>query len=290
MILGKARIALSQHIELNTTNTRFSQTFSFTIKEAWGALASLRYNFVPSCSSGCTASGGITSPLLNVGSSWSGTFTGYSVNAASTTSFSPNVTITLINPAGQPGGATTFTVNPDHPIRCDSQVGSYPGCVIPTVIPTLYISVAESGAAAHNILFAQTYLPDKWGKSKPLRRLADTGIQDTNRRAICDATFVPDPSVVGGDSCDEFAFAASYQSGNMLGVKGSSCAEIKPYIDQTTGTWMIAPAGRGWNGSERCVRGHVALADNTSVGSRLGSFTSAFRVLDYDEYWVSVID
>jgi hypothetical protein len=138
------------------------------------------------------------------------------------------------------------------------------------------------------IAFAQYYLPDGWGYAQPLRRLADDGLANTNRSIVC-AGFVPDPTVPGGDSCDEYAFAKTYQSGAMLGQTGAQCAEIKPYIDDVTGTWYIQLVNNV-TFTERCVRGHVTLADNTDVGGDLGRFTQQQRLLDFDPYWVNVVD
>jgi len=287
-VIGSLSFNASMNIELNTISLSFSQSLTVVVTTAWGVNNLSTIQYLARCTSSCTVSDSAVSPPLTVGSVWNTTLY-YQVSTTSQTSFNPQFQWRTVKPDGAVRTWGLNTVS-SRPIRCDRLVGANPGCVIPTIRPTMFVSVAEWGSAAQNILFAQTVLPDKWGKSTPLRRLADPAIQNTNRAAICDSTFVPDPTVVGGDSCDEFAFAATYQSGNLLGQTGSTCAEIRPYIDQVTGTWAIAPAGRGWNGTERCVRGHVTLAENTGVGGQLGRFTTAERLLDYDEYWLTVTD
>ncbi|MBE1488213.1 hypothetical protein [Plantactinospora soyae] len=120
-----------------------------------------------------------------------------------------------------------------------------------------------------------------------MRRLADESLQRTNRNIICDSTFVPRPAEVPEDSCDEFPFAATYESGAMLGLTGAQCAEVLPYIDDVTGTWDVRYL-KPVTGSERCVRGHVSLASNTDVGGDLGRLTTAQRLLDHEEYWIGI--
>lgn len=100
-------------------------------------------------------------------------------------------------------------------------------------------------------------------------------------------TFIPDARVVGGDSCDELPFAATGESGNRLGLTGPDCAEVRPFISDTTGRWVVAKYPRV-DDAERCIRGHVAGADNSDVGSRLGAFAQSQRLLDLDPYWLAV--
>jgi hypothetical protein len=171
--------------------------------------------------------------------------------------------------------------------RCDRLVSGAPGCVYPSVTPTMFIRISQSGAAAVNVQFAQSNLPDHWGRDQPLHRLVNQG---NNRDIICDSTFVNDPRVLPQDSCDEFAFASSYESGNLLGLRGSDCAEIRPYLDAATGTWVVEKI-KPMTYTERCLRGHVSLSENKSVGGVYSAFIqSDSRVLDYDAYWIEVLD
>jgi hypothetical protein len=104
-------------------------------------------------------------------------------------------------------------------------------------------------------------------------------------RFSASATFRPRPDVTD-DSCDEFAFAKSRQSGGYLGLTGKDCAEIIPRQNAQTGEWTYEPVR--FSGTERCLQAHVPLPQNQSVGGALGSMTSAERLLDNDQYYVSV--
>jgi hypothetical protein len=137
---------------------------------------------------------------------------------------------------------------------------------------------------AMTVLFAQVYLPDAWGYTKPLHREANDGKAAANRAAICDSTWVPDPTVAT-DSCDEYAFAATKESGGNVGLRGSDCADVKIAKD-ASGKWV--PTAYKYTGTERCVRAHVPTSENTAVGGELGRFTVANRLLDNDAYTVNV--
>jgi len=288
-VLGTADFLVSQSMQLETTSLTWIENAYVEAVDVSGAAVGVEIGLTASCSSACAASSSLSTPEPIL--------TGETLPAEITYTDAPggqdSTTVTYTLEAVQPG---TIPIQPivswpgpgDYPIRCDTLVGASPGCVIPAVTPTFFVSVAQSGASAIMIAFAQAYLPDSWGNAQPLRRLADDALAGTNRGIIC-AGFVPDPTVPGGDSCDEFPFAKTWESGAMLGQTGADCAEIKPYIDDVTGTWYIQLVNNV-TFTERCVRGHVTLADNTDVGGDLGRFTQQERLLDLDEYWLTVTD
>jgi hypothetical protein len=146
---------------------------------------------------------------------------------------------------------------------------------------------SQYGAAAAMILWSQVN-QGGWGLpflNPPLHRLADQTQAATNRAQICDSTFNPDPNVPN-DSCDEFPFAASYESGAMSGLTGVDCAEVEPVYDSVQGVWTVNVL----NGivDAGCTRGHVPLSQNTAVGGALGNFIVQNRILDGDPYTVQV--
>jgi hypothetical protein len=61
---------------------------------------------------------------------------------------------------------------------------------------------------------------------------------------------------------------------------------VRPFKDNN-GNWNVAQLR--YNGTERCVRGHVPLRANPDVGSALGNFTLDQRVMDGDKHWVQVV-
>ena len=138
------------------------------------------------------------------------------------------------------------------------------------------------------IQYAQSVLVDHRGRDTPMGRLPDDKIKDVNRRAMCkDGTWVADPRVQPQDSCDDFPFAGSWESGAMFGLTGASCAQVRPFIDPVSGRWVIGIYGT-ITYAERCIRGHVDLLDNDGVGGDLGRYAQAQRLLDRDSYYVIV--
>jgi hypothetical protein len=212
------------------------------------------------------------------------------------------------------GTAFFFTPPPPYPStidsdlglltgRCDSIISSTDTCVNQARIPTLSLSLSTYGAAAAIIEWAQSNLSAAWGLQgvgQPLTRLANMATRNANRAIICDSTFTNMGSTIGGDdgskdSCDEFPFAASYQSGALNGVtSGSQCAQVtateiaNPTGDLATDWNSVQPDGT-ITGNEACVRGHIPLALNKAVGGKYGGFIKSKRLLDRDQFWVAVI-
>ncbi|MET9832832.1 hypothetical protein ABZ078_26850 [Streptomyces sp. NPDC006385] len=89
---------------------------------------------------------------------------------------------------------------------------------------------------------------------------------------------------MANDSCDEFSFAATKQSGGQLGLTGADCAEIRPAYED--GQWWVYEYGSVTG--KRCTIGHVPLSENQSVGGSLSAFYQNQRVLSDDKFWMSV--
>jgi hypothetical protein len=183
--------------------------------------------------------------------------------------------------------------------RCDSAaVTGSAGCVDQYYTPTLSLSLAQYGAGAAMVQWAQVSLSPHWGLQgvgQPLTRLVNQG---NNRQIICDSTFANQGSAIGGndgdsDSCDEFPFAATYQSGALNGVtSGAQCAQLTAVQTGNSGNeaadWAsVTPVGTV-TGSEVCARSHNPLNLNTDVGGAYGRFIISQRLIDQDPFWVVV--
>ena len=118
------------------------------------------------------------------------------------------------------------------------------------------LSLARYGSSAAMIQWAQFNLSGAWGLQgvgAPLHRLTDSILSSNNREVICDSSFVANPAITAAlapyndtDSCDEYPFASSYESGAMVdGVTGAP----KPYVTtgancaQVTAVTRPGPAG-----------------------------------------------
>jgi hypothetical protein len=187
--------------------------------------------------------------------------------------------------------------NPTY-TRCDQIVGPPAGCVDTNSPGELQLpgSFGIAGAsAAQGVLWAENTLPGHPGlcnatptgcTGQMLTRLADKTTQDRNRYIMCQQKKYPWPILFTDDSCDEYTFAATYQSGPMSGVTNPNvqCNTIWPKWNG--GNWNIHVLYR--QAGNICVRAHVSEKDNSSVGGRLGSITLHQRLLDGDGYWVLV--
>jgi hypothetical protein len=289
-VMGTASLAISQDAELSATSTTWDEAIYVSITAVSGAVSTLEIGFTASCTSPCSMvqpSPWVGLQPIGQGQTLSGHVTYTDTPNPGPDSINPSYQLEVIQPGATPtqpylnwSSVTTW--------RCDNLVTSYAGCAIPAYTPTLGISFSQRGAAAATYDWAQINLPDHWGsssKNQPLHRLADSARQQTNRDIICDGTFVKDPAVVN-DSCDEFSFAATYESGAMFGLTGSQCAEIEPY--QQNGLWYFKDINTV-TGTERCVRSHVPLADNTGAGSDVAALTNTYRMLDHDPYWLAFV-
>ena len=204
-------------------------------------------------------------------------------------------TVTVIQPGATTTGAATWSA---PSLRCDNGVAisGSSGCVEPDFVPVLSVSQASSGASAVMILWAQTHLSAHWGlqgSGQPLRRLTSSTQQAGNRRVICNSTFVSGSTGVPNDSCDEFPFAATYESGALNGVtSGAQCAQVTAIRTASSGSvaaqWGNIGVIGSPTGNEKCVRGHIPVSLNSDAGGALGRFTIAQRLNDNDPYWLTV--
>jgi hypothetical protein len=123
--------------------------------------------------------------------------------------------------------------------------------VFPEFTPTLVLNEQSPPAPKHAefVADAQRKL-DKLGhpsSNRPLHRQADKEARDDNRSAACKG-FVPNGQ---GDSCDEYPYAATRESG--------------PGVSQV---------------------GHVPSGDNSNAGVQFSSFIRAVRLHDGDAFYV----
>jgi hypothetical protein len=139
--------------------------------------------------------------------------------------------------------------------------------------------------------------------------------QTANRNVICDGSFTPDaaitaalapysdltktPPYIETDSCDEYPFAGTYESGAMqTGANG----QPKPFVTTGADCWQGTAVQSGSSGIEpadwnvmlldstttttQCIRAHIPKKLNTNLGGAYGSFVQSNRLLDKEAFWV----
>jgi hypothetical protein len=287
-VLGEGFFLFNQSVTTSTNSDEVSEADSLTFSSATGAADQLgTVTFTGACGSACKSLTGTQSFTLAPGQVKTGISVSYLDNPAvgDQDLFDTSYTLSIL-PAGVTFlGAATWSTPDD--IRCDNQLQPRGvGCVIPAYVPDLALSVGTYGAAAMNVEYGEDFLPGTPGLlvSTPLTR-GNPALSQGNRDAVCDGTFNAIPSVVATDSCDEYPFASSQQSGAVLKLTGLDCLDIIPF--SSSGGWEPVFLNT-YTGGQRCLRGHVPLAQNQAVGTALSSFYTLQRMLAGDPYTVTV--
>jgi len=299
-VKGTAKFSYAQQLDFAPRSLQWTEADYARLDSVSGISKTNSLGWVTKCSGSCAPAKRTVFPVtpIKVHQTLHGTATFAGTPAKGTTgTLSAQPTVTVVDPVGKPE-AYPITLAKSLEARCDSQVAvsNTSGCVIPIYVPVFTVSLASSGASAAMIQWAQTNLSGHWGlqgSGQPLRRLASDSKARANRNRICDGSFVSGSTNVADDSCDEFPFAKTYESGNLNGVTaGSQCAQVTAIRTANAGTvaqqWAkISVIGKP-AASEKCVRGHIPLPLNTDVGGGLGRFAQAQRLIDNDEYWLAV--
>lgn len=295
---GSETYLISQDIRLSTRSSTITESVTFNYASAVGAPAGLPANvdWTSACAFPCEVSS-VPTIAFTLPVSLSKTFTvTFQDNPApqGLDTFGTSYSYVAL-PTGFVliGGPDTW--GSPALIRCDSNTPGFtnPGCVVPSYVPTLTLPLSSYGAAAMNAYVGELYLPGTPGltTTTPLTR-GDPADTNSNRSIICSG-FQPLPPGnsygVVSDSCDEYPFASSQQSGGAIGVGGNNCLQIVPK-QGNNGAWIwIALNTYTRAYPQICVRGHVNNVLNTSVGnSALNPMYTLNRMMIGDAYTVQV--
>ncbi|MCF2128175.1 hypothetical protein L1I79_17285 [Strepomyces sp. STD 3.1] len=213
----------------------------------------------------------------------------------------------------------------DAEIRCDKiSSTTKPGCTFYKYIPTWVMNFDKTPAAVAHAWLIQSKLPNHPGSEsaeKPMFFLPAASKNaagrdpQKNRDVICpkeadgsswaskhghpDTTKLTEIKPTDKASCDEFAYASSYNSGgmpsesNMGGLNPVSSGDecVQTYATRATqGEWHLyddeRTAAPTWN--EVCGRSSMSgWMNSTSMGGAFSSgFSTKYRLLDQDPYWV----
>jgi hypothetical protein len=280
-VIGSATFQVEQLIELDWLSTDFQETDFITMTSA-DAIPSAIVDLTAVCSAPCaqdrsSAFGG--PQTLSLGQTAEGSLDYTDVPAPGPDTMTLQYEGLAAAPGLPPPVPASWSAS--SPVRCDDRIPGLPaGCVFPDVTPTLDLPIATYGAAAVGIEFAQVNLPDHWGTpGHPLYILRNAAQAERNRRRICPDRQRAQFRLFPGDSCDEFPFAATYESGPMLTppINWRGCAVIWP--SNATGIWITTPL-QNYNGTQRCVRSHVPQTENSAVGLEYEFFGLENRLLD----------
>lgn len=204
--------------------------------------------------------------------------------------------------------------------RCDNgvAVSNSKGCVDEKFTPTMYISYSEGGASVDMINYYEENVSPWYGNQyspapTPLHRLTDpilTGPKGNNREIIC-GSMTLDPTITAalapyndGDSCDEYPFASTYESGAMEDgadgnpkpyvTDGADCVQVTADHTNTTNqfepTDWVSVTVNSTTATNPCIRGHIPGKLNSYVGGVYRGLIGTARLLDKDAFWVEVTE
>jgi hypothetical protein len=297
-------------IDLDIDSPTIKQTVSIQPTKVDPKVPPVTVNVQSFCQHNCS-SGGITwSSLPN----WSGLDTHMAVgqvdHAWQGTTGNETVHLNWILSStlgGAPnGGADYQPPSGKLGIRCDNEAKGKTtiGCVFPGYVPTYVVNTeANPTAGAFYWILMQKlpYHPGSRDHDAPLNYLASKASQDANRKVICPKSgpdkFVPNPASKppnSTSSCDEYPFAATYQSGGMppqAVATGKDCTQL--YAQPLSGSgWTILEDPtyarvNTWN--EICGRASIPGDENSGAANRIGlHFVPRNRMLDKDAFYVNV--
>ncbi|MEV2217360.1 Tat pathway signal protein, partial [Streptomyces sp. NPDC050997] len=216
--------------------------------------------------------------------------------------------------AGTPSqNAVAVSTDRYSQLRCDRVVTANPGCVFEYYKPTYVLNAKKFPAAAAHAWLVQTRNGKHFGRrggGTPLTYMnRDDWTSDDSRNVVCpdspayirrtDIGLSPELSSSNKDSssCDEFAFANSYQSAGMPSGKGGT----NQVTDPTTclSTYGVKVGSGHWTlysddnydlpvGGEVCGRSSISLNQNSQSMSPFGGFINRNRLRDGDDYWVGL--
>ncbi|WP_327286403.1 MULTISPECIES: DNA/RNA non-specific endonuclease [unclassified Streptomyces] len=289
--IGTGTLDVSSSAVLPAKGTTWSEFVRVTMTGATGAVTTLSVRFRPACSAGCkvTKSPRWTGKTIIKDQVLNGDVVYESTPAPGTkVDFTTSYELFVTSPGAQITDPNASWSNPEK-IRCDDAVRDTttsaapdPGCVVPSYMPVVKMSDQPTpqgaGAAAAGYLWAQSNLPDGWGRAKPLTRAKGDVAGRTARTC---GTFQARTDLVSNDSCGEFPFAVTREGG----TDGAQCAEILPR-HSTRGGWVTDVLDGGT--SSPCARAHVPLADKQAAEAQLAEGFENQRVVEDDQFKVEI--
>jgi hypothetical protein len=295
-VTGTYSFLINQDLTLSTSSSLITENDSITYIDATGEATGLpvTLTYTAACGAPCTVA---TSPTYTATLPLNKSLSNISFTYQDTPGtqapdfFNTSYTLATTLPGFIPvGGPETWS--PPEGFRCDNEAPGWtsPGCVVPADVPVLVLPVSVYGDAAVNAAIGENYLAGTPGLSAatPLTR-GNPANTTANRTATC-AGFTPFPAgnvLVDNDSCDEYPFASTQQSGGALGLAASSCAEVYA-LQLSTSAWTPVFLTK-YTGKQQCLRGHVNSTLNSLVGSQaLNPMYINERMLIGDPFTVQV--
>ncbi|MFJ8728652.1 Tat pathway signal protein [Streptomyces bauhiniae] len=299
--VGTAQFAMKQEIKLYNNYAEFDQLLSLVPVHIDATLGEvmLKWNAASTCND-CTQSQQQTDGAMV----WAGPADTHVANVSFQTLWNgtgqEKITLgwgilgQISAAAGASGEADLGSSLGDLDVRCDDMTkgAPTPGCTFPAYTPTFDIATDRYPGAGAYYWIMKEKNANRFGSkahNSPLHYMANG--QSGNRAVICPSSWTgrgetPDAS------CDEYAFATTYESGGLIGgdFTGDQCAQFYMTAVNST-TWTIRDDDNyplsTWD--EKCGRASIPTSQNTGALApfgRTGGFVPYNRMLDRDAFYV----
>ncbi|MFD7677667.1 hypothetical protein [Streptomyces sp. NPDC059759] len=307
IVFGNAYGFVEQEINTSSTSISFGEDFSFELLDADVGTAGMtvevdsRCSIDTSCREGSGPWEGVPHPVtvgVPLEGTWERSWAGTEGNKQFIIDY--DLTVTIGSLAGTTGwGGDLEPADGLYSVRCDNEIGQYPGCIVPDFTPTFNVDDVKYPGGSDYINDAQDYIKthpgaEDWSTKTPLHRESSTEQADKNRRKVCDSSFEPEDWFDGEHEiqCDEYPFAKSKESGGQLGIaSGSECKQfaLHPGYEEFEPLTPHAMFSYVVSGNANCARASMTKTDNEGVGGDLGRFYVANKILEDDPYWVNAL-
>lgn len=289
--VGTGLINVSTSLRTHVADTDLSEDIRAEVVQVTGQVTALNIRFRTDCTSGCLAT--LRTPWygnteLTTGQSKSGTVTykGSIPASATRASFQTKYQMYVTTAGATPvDPSASWSPPADAVIRCDSEMPTTSGCVIPFTddedAPILEYSLSNPN---HGQASA-TYELGLRMRGSSLFHGENKDVGNANRRNTCGSAKFTNlfPTIPEADSCDEFPFAGTQEGG----TDGSLCAEITP--TKVNGVWTTPPTHADKPVTDQpCIQSHMPLFNNKSAGSVYGNFKKDQRIIKGDAFWMTI--
>ncbi|MFE2044346.1 hypothetical protein ACFXAZ_26165 [Streptomyces sp. NPDC059477] len=290
--VGTGLIDVSTHLRTAWDSTKLGEEIQATVTDMSGQVTALNIRFRTDCTSSCLPT--LTAPwygntALAKGQSKSGEVT-YSVNiptGATRSEFRTGYTMYVTTAGATPLDASATWSSPeDVPIRCDSEMPTTSGCVIPEPDDTDAPILEYSLSSANHGQASATYELGLRMRGSSLFHGENKSNADANRTNTCGSAKFTNlfPGATGADSCDEFPFAGTQEGG----TDGLLCAEITPTL--VNGHWTTPATDPNKPVTNQpCIQSHMPLYNNKSAGGVYGNFKKFNRIIQGDAFWMAIV-
>ncbi|MFF4834981.1 hypothetical protein [Streptomyces sp. NPDC001315] len=289
-LVGTGLMDVSTTLHTQWDSTDLTEDINVAVTKVTGEVTALNIKFRTDCTNSCLATQRTPwygNTALGEGQSKSGTvsYSGAVPAGQTRTSFQTQYQMYVTTAGATPvDPSASWSPPADAVIRCDTEMPTTSGCVIPFAAdedaPILEYSLSNpnhgQASAAYELGLRM--------RGSNLFHGENEDVGNQNRSKTCGNFTNLYPDIPGADSCDEFPFARTMEGG----TDGALCAEITP--TEVNGQWTTPPTDPNKPVTNQpCIRSHMTLFANKSAGSIFANFKKYNRIIRGDSFWMAIV-